>query len=86
MQQLIGSTLYIMGGFNGYEPMSSIEKADLSIPEPQFVELPRESSLASPLKNAASLLYNGKIYIIGGWDDCDTSNSIYEFDPVTEQS
>lgn len=73
-----------MGGFDGYEPMSSIEKADLSLPEPQFVELPREQSLASPLKNSANFIYNGKVYIIGGWDDRDTSNSIFVFDPVSE--
>jgi hypothetical protein len=30
MQQLVGSTLYIMGGFDGYGPIESIEKVDLS--------------------------------------------------------
>ena len=75
-----------MGGFDGYGPMRSIEKADLSANEPQFVELPREKQLASPLKNSANVLYDGKVYLFGGWDDRDTSNAIYVFDPVTEET
>jgi Kelch motif len=73
-----------MGGFDGYGPMSSIEKADLSKDNPTFVELPRENSLASPLKNSVNVLFDGRVYLIGGWDNRDTSDSIYIFDPKTE--
>ena len=75
-----------MGGFDGFEPMRSIEKANLSEVEPRFVELPREKQLASPLKNCANVMYEGNVYLFGGWDDKDTSNAIYVFDPVTEET
>ena len=75
-----------MGGFDGYEPMKSIEKADLSKPDPHFVELPRDKSLISPLKNSANILYDGKVYLIGGWDDKDTQDCIFCFDPKTEET
>lgn len=34
MQSLVGSTLYVMGGFDGYGPMDSIEKIDLADENP----------------------------------------------------
>jgi hypothetical protein len=78
--------LYIFGGFDGFGPIDSIEKADLNSKEPTFTELARSSSLVSPLKNSACVEHKGKLLIIGGWDNRDTQDSIFVFDPVSEQS
>ncbi len=75
-----------MGGFNGYECLLSIEKADLNDPSSTFIELARENSLLSPMKNSANVMYEGRIYLIGGWDERDTLKSIFCFNPQTEET
>jgi hypothetical protein len=73
-----------MGGYDGYEPISSIEKIDLAQDGAQFATLPRDNQLLNPLKNSASVLHQDKIIIVGGWDNKDTSEAVYCYDPKTE--
>lgn len=56
----------------------------MSDPQSTFVDLSRENSLLSPLKNSANVLYEGKIFLIGGWDEKETLKSIFCFDPSSE--
>ena len=56
-----------MGGFDGYSPIETVEKVDLTKLD-RFILLPSSNSLLSPLKNACCVSYNNKCYIIGGWD------------------
>lgn len=66
--------MYILGGFDGFSCLNSIEKVDLSNNQVNFVELPKEKSLLCSLKNSANVLYKDKVYLIGGWDERDTLN------------
>ena len=45
MSALFGNTLYIMGGWNGFDCLNSIEKADLSQIEPKFTQLEKGQNL-----------------------------------------
>jgi hypothetical protein len=38
------------------------------------------------MKNSGNVFFNGKVYLIGGWDEKDTLNKIFCFDPATEQT
>ena len=51
MSALVGSNLFVMGGWDGYDCLSSVEKADLAEDAPTFSQLPRENSLVGPVKN-----------------------------------
>jgi N-acetylneuraminic acid mutarotase len=84
MSEVIGSQLYVLGGFDGYSPLLSVEKCDLTQEEVKFTEMPRSNRLMSPLKNAVSFVHKGQIIIVGGWDERDTSNTIYRYDPSTD--
>ena len=53
MSALFGDTLYVLGGWDGFDCLSSIEKADLSAKDPTFTQLNRNSSLQGPVKNGA---------------------------------
>ena len=70
-----------MGGYDGFDCLRSIEKVDLDDPKANFVELQREQSLISPLKNSANVLFDDKVYIVGGWDERDTLKSVFCFEP-----
>mmetsp|Transcript_6457 Transcript_6457/g.4580 ORF Transcript_6457/g.4580 Transcript_6457/m.4580 type:complete len:199 (+) Transcript_6457:114-710(+) len=85
MSVLVGSKLYVMGGFDGYGCLRDIEMVDLSDEKPQFNQI-KPPGLFDPIKNGAAV-YNdngdGQIYIIGGWNEKETTNSVFKFDPET---
>ena len=51
MSAIIGHNLFVMGGWDGYDCLKSVEKANLSEETPRFSELPRENFLIDPVKN-----------------------------------
>lgn len=48
MLSSIGSEVYILGGYDGYECLREVEKVDLSDENPQFKTL---KNLTHPIKN-----------------------------------
>eukprot|EP00347_Sterkiella_histriomuscorum_P001745 403370852 len=83
MLSRIGSEIYIMGGFDGYECIREVEKIDLSQSEQQSIKL---KNMSHPVKNGVSY-YNqrdGFIYIIGGWDEKETQDKIFKYHPVSQ--
>jgi hypothetical protein len=77
--------LYIFGGFDGYSSLRSVEKSDLSSPEPTFTLLPSDSHLMDPFKNGAAALHNDTIYLVGGWNESDTSKSVFSYCPAKDK-
>jgi len=62
--------------------LKEVERIDFSQPTPTFEKL---RNLVSPVKNGASYYHpkDGCIYIVGGWDEKETQDSIYKYDPKT---
>jgi hypothetical protein len=81
----IGSQVYILGGFDGYECLREVERIDLSIPTPTFQKL---RNLSTPIKNGASYYHekDGCIYLVGGWDEKETLDTIFKYDPKTQDT
>ncbi|CDW79805.1 kelch-like protein 12-like [Stylonychia lemnae] len=80
----IESEVYILGGYNGYECLREVEKIDLSQDNPQSVIL---KNLYHPVKNGYSFYDPIKqiIYIIGGWDEKETQDKIFSYNPKTQE-
>jgi len=51
MSAIVGNNLFVMGGWDGYDCLSSVEKANLGEQSPSFLKLPRTSDLLDPVKN-----------------------------------
>ena len=84
MSALHGNHLYVLGGWDGIDCLNIIEKADLNSNTPTFTQLEKGSGLQGPVKNGTCCIDDGKIIIIGGWDERETKANIWVFDPVTE--
>ena len=84
MSALVNSTLYILGGWDGFECLNSIEKADLRSEQSTFELLPKGSGLQGPIKNGACFVHENKIVVLGGWDERNTISSIFTFDIAKE--
>ena len=84
MSALLGSHLYILGGWDGIDCLNIIEKTDLSKKEPALTQLEKGSGLQGPVKNGACCVDDGKVIIIGGWDERETKSNIWVFDPQSE--
>lgn len=44
----IGSEIYVLGGYDGYECLREVEKIDIAEEEPKFIEMKK---LSHPVKN-----------------------------------
>ena len=55
MSALVGQNLFVLGGWNGYECLDSVEQADLSKENPTFTLYPRRNGLLGPIKNGCCL-------------------------------
>ena len=85
MSMIVGHNLFVMGGWDGYDCLESVEKANLIEENPTFLKLPRENSLLGPVKNGCCV-YNdltNQILIIGGWDERQTTDTIFSYNPET---
>ena len=86
MSAIVGHNLFILGGWDGFECLSSVEKStSLEDPEPQLCLLPRQNSLLDKIKNGCCVYddFSRRILIIGGWTEKKTSNSVLAYDPET---
>jgi hypothetical protein len=83
MLSSLGSYLYILGGFDGYECLREVERVDLV----SQTTVPLKS-LSHPIKNGVSYSNprDSQIYLIGGWDEKETQDKIFRYDPKTEQT
>lgn len=79
MSTIVGSKIYVLGGYDGYESLNKVEVIDLKEENPQSKEL---KPMMMRIKNG-SCFYNErdkKIYIVGGWDEKDTQDKIFKYD------
>ncbi|KAL4608741.1 kelch-like protein 35 [Arapaima gigas] len=77
----LNGKLYAVGGYNGYQRLSSVECYNTY--DNQWVEV---APLPLPVSSAALAACAGKLYVIGGAasDTCNT-NKVQCYDPVTNQ-
>ena len=80
MMSNIGSHVYIMGGYDGYECLRDVERIDMSQESPKFEKM---KDLCCPLKNSVSFMRDDQFYLVGGWDEKETQDKIYKYDPST---
>jgi len=75
------NTVYVLGGWDGYDCLRSVEKADLA--KGESVRFKETKPLLSPVKNGCCVYNetNKTIYIIGGWDEKETTKSIFAYEP-----
>ena len=77
--------LYVMGGFDGYESLNEMEFVDLNEPEPKFEALP---DMPSRIKNGFAVFNEQDqcIYMLGGWDEKNTTTSVFKFNTLTNKT
>ncbi len=72
---VLGDKLYAIGGYDSqYQPLSSVECLDLSVPNSQWTTV---APMTSPRCFMGAVVSSGKIYVAGGYG----SSSIECFDP-----
>ena len=87
MSAIIGPNLFVMGGWDGYECLDSIEKANLLDKAPSFSLLPRRRGLMDMIKNGQCIYddENHTILVIGGWTERQTTDNVLVYNPNTMQ-
>lgn len=82
MLSRVDTMLYILGGYDGYDCLKDVERIDFTKDPPHFEKL---KNLTSPVKNGTSFLNprDGLIYIVGGWDEKETLDKIFSYNPHT---
>ena len=80
MLSTFGAHLYLLGGFDGYDCLREVERVDLATQESHRLKI-----LSHPIKNGVSYANprDGKIYLIGGWDEKETQDKVFMYDPKT---
>lgn len=72
--------LYVLGGFDGWECLKDVEMVDFNKDRAVFEALP---DMPCRVKNGVAVLNEQDqcIYIFGGWDEKETMNTVFKFDP-----
>ncbi|CAK6976756.1 kelch-like protein 10 [Scomber scombrus] len=74
------SKIYICGGFNGEELLSSAECYN-----PQSNQWTMIASMGSGLNGAAVIAYKDLIYVVGGFNGVNCVNTVIAYDPVSHR-
>ncbi len=73
----IGNQGFICGGFDG------INNSEVWAFDPTNSAWSQKSNLPMAVRTASSFVINGKAYIVGGINNAGLSNSLHEYDPIT---
>lgn len=73
---VLNSTLYVCGGFNGLQWLSSVEEFD-----PARGSWTQITPMLTPRAGAAAAVVQKQLYVCGGWGNGDLLGSVEEFCP-----
>ena len=75
--------LFVLGGWDGYDSLNTVEVLDLGAPDCKFVEMPNK--MPARIKNGVAVMNDDDdaIYMFGGWDEKETMSSVFRYDIQT---
>src|SRR5919107_1214454 len=74
----VGGKIYVVGGFSG--------QRELEIYDPAANRWSRGTPFPHPLHHAATVGWNGKLYVLGGYVEGWTpTKAVHEYDPASDR-